>query len=1331
MTRAAPDFVVEAGRLLTLRRVPQAIGRCRQGLLGAPECVSGRLLLASALFAAAQYDEVLAQLEAVAAFDAKHPLCELLRGETLLHLGSLARAEQALLRARSLGAPERSVEVLSQALAAQRERPVGEQRRPAGGTSSPPEGAAPRPAGAPAKPSADGAPTAEIGARALVALPLEDLDALLDALDGWREAPQPVPTGEIETQEVTSVEQPTGLHGLRPAAPAAEDGCTGSSPAAAASGADSSQFDAGDTIRQRAPLAVLPTAVVPDAARHAAAHDLAFQQTMRGPLKPPPAAGAGAPRVLAEAPRALAPVASTAAELSAQEIETVSRLLEPQRVAASPRAAAAAARHAEAGPIDLTDSAIELELAEGSSVESAEQWSSPLAAVDAADGVPVMLHDAEISVVLPAQVVDVVATDGFDRPSLEHRSSPSLRGGADRAAVPEAQTGEGLAAAAPERTEALARSALVPYSDDLSASQPVRRDAGSAAAAARVGARSAGPRSPEGSQGSARSWGSRSEEASAGPLRASSLGRSAPGRRFRAPSAAMGRRSLPTLWTLIAGDRSAQRWALVLIGCIAVVTVALLVGFLVRGYRLRQLSTLRWQAARLRLERGNLGDFAAAAQLLGAGAAGAGGTALARHLQARVVAAIPVEFGDPLGSARTPSAGGAWVDDEQAAAAVYGTLGRGQLDQAEQLVARALRLFPESSLLLYLHGRLALVRGEPDRAQQWLQQAAQRAPRDLLIAAALGDALRQRGEASLALQHYQRTLQLNPEHVASALGRARCLLELDRLADAARQLRVVLHGELRRAAARGQHAWAYLLLGTLHRKARDPDEARRDLQQARALAPASDPVFLEALAWALLGVDRVGEAETAAAAAATLMPGRPSVALLSATVFLREGRLHEAGEQAQRASALDEAALVNAEIELGLGRVEQAARQLQSRPVVASSAAGQLLAARVGAARGEVEDALAVARELAADRPNQVQALTVVGRLLLGEGRLAEARHALEQALRHDADALEPRLALVEVMLGEHAIVAARDELVRLVRAYPWSTIATKRLAELDLGRNDLLPARKAAEALLQRVPKDDEAQLLLVRVRVAGYEFEAAEQQLLKVDRGAAGQRDLAVGRLALAADDGRRAVAHLLAALRVLPHESTAWSLLVQAYLAVDRPDRARKAWQSMLRRFPRAWRTYETQGRLELSAARPHAAVQALRQAIALAANQVRFPAEEAGSEVLLAVALQDAGDARQALEALSRAETACPLCPEPPFRRGLALQELRRQREAVGALVRAVRLSPRMPQVYYALGKLYQGLGRRAEALRMYRQYLELGPPEELADDVRRALAELQR
>jgi len=299
------------------------------------------------------------------------------------------------------------------------------------------------------------------------------------------------------------------------------------------------------------------------------------------------------------------------------------------------------------------------------------------------------------------------------------------------------------------------------------------------------------------------------------------------------------------------------------------------------------------------------------------------------------------------------------------------------------------------------------------------------------------------------------------------------------------------------------------------------------------------------------------------------------------------------------------------------------------------------------------------------------------------------------------------------------------------VSAYPWSTIATKRLAELDLGRHDLLAARKATEALLQRVPHDDEAQLLLVRVRVAGYELEAAEQQLLKIERGAAGQRDLAAGRLALAADDGRRAVGHLLAAVRALPHERSAWSLLVQAYLAVDRPDRARQAWQSMLRRFPRAWQTYETQGRLELSAARPHAAVLALRQAIALAAGQVRYPAEEAATELLLGVALQDGGDLRQALEALTRAETACPLCPEPPFRRGLALQELRRQPEAVGALVRAVRLSPRMPQVYYALGKLYQSLERRTEALRMYRQYLELNPPEELADDVRRAMAELQR
>ncbi|MBK6847844.1 MAG: tetratricopeptide repeat protein [Proteobacteria bacterium] len=1390
MSGSAPGFIVEAGRLLGLRRAAQAIRCCRHGLLGDPQCVEGRLLLALALLAAGQYDEALAQVDAVQAFEADHPLAELLRAEALLLLGSVARAEQALLRARALGAAVQPLEHLLQQLAVQRAAARGARRGAGARVTNEPDGADASFDDAAAPVASGAAPTAEVGWRQPVSAPCEELDQLLRALRLQAVAALPVATLEIATQEVTSNEQLTGLYrrgAYRPVS-GLHEVPTRELVAPTAGGAP---VDGADAVALRGALDAVPTAVVPDAARRAAAHDLAFQQTMRGPLRPPLAHRAGgraddrravesaavesaavesvavesvavesaavesvavesaAVESVAVEPvlRAFASATGAPAELTAQEIETVSHLLAPRAVVSPAPRKGVSEWPRDLEPIELTDSAVEIALAdpllpdtpEPAVARPAEPVGVPVEqrapperrATGLTTSAPVALQEAEISLVLPAPAAWTAPLEEADQAGPQSHTSALSAGGAvgARGAV---ATWDPLANAAPQPTEALERSQLLARAEGPSGARSAQRAGSSSAASVAARDESAGPRSQDDSRPSARSWGSRSAEASAGGSQApSSLGRSVPRRRFRAPSAAFGRRPRTGWWTLIAGDRSAQRWALVLIGCIAVVTLALLVGFLVRGYRLRQLSALRLEAARLRVERGNLADYTASAQLLGAtGGAGSGGAAV-QHLHARLVAAIPIEFGDRWGAAPAPIADGAWEDDEEAAAAVYLRLVGGQLDQAEALAARALRSFPESALLLYLRGRLALLRGEPERAQQWLMQATQRAPRAVLFAAALGEALRGRAEPSLALQQYQRALQLNRVHVASALGRARCLLELERLADAGRQLQQVLHGELRAEAARGQQAWAFLLLGNLHRVARDPDEARRDLQQARSLAPATDPVFLEELAWALMAVDRVGEAETAAAAAAALMPGRPRAALLSATVLLREGRLQEAWEQAQRASTLAEAALVRAEVEFRLGRVEQAARELQSWPVVASSPAGQLLAARVAAARGESEDALAAARELAASQPDQVEALTVVGGLLLAEGRLGEARRALEQALRHDADALEPRLALVQVMLGEHALTAARDELVRLVGAYPWSTIATKRLAELDLGRHDLLAARKATEALLQRVPHDDEAQLLLVRVRVAGYELEAAEQQLLKIDRGVAGQRDLATGRLALAADDGRRAVGHLLAAVRALPHDRSAWSLLVQAYLAVDRPDRARQAWQSMLRRFPRAWQTYETQGRLELSAARPHAAVLALRQAIALAADQVRYPAEQAATEVLLGVALQDGGDLRQALEALTRAETACPLCPEPPFRRGLALQELRRQPEAVGALVRAVRLSPRMPQVYYALGKLYQSLERRTEALRMYRQYLELNPPEELADDVRRAMAELQR
>ena len=82
-----------------------------------------------------------------------------------------------------------------------------------------------------------------------------------------------------------------------------------------------------------------------------------------------------------------------------------------------------------------------------------------------------------------------------------------------------------------------------------------------------------------------------------------------------------------------------------------------------------------------------------------------------------------------------------------------------RLDEAEDLIRRALELKPESGYILDSMGWVYFQKGDIDRAVPYLEQAVEKRPLDPIILEHLGDAYREMGRTDDALELYRRALK--------------------------------------------------------------------------------------------------------------------------------------------------------------------------------------------------------------------------------------------------------------------------------------------------------------------------------------------------------------------------------------------------------------------------------------------------------------------------------------------------------------------------------------------------------------------------------------------
>lgn len=782
-----------------------------------------------------------------------------------------------------------------------------------------------------------------------------------------------------------------------------------------------------------------------------------------------------------------------------------------------------------------------------------------------------------------------------------------------------------------------------------------------------------------------------------------------------------------TTWvTLVLGESGRQRWVRAAIA-VCIVLLALGGGFLFRSLRIGHQVERKVEEARGLLDRGNVRDYQQAAQRFADVIRGRKEDGVAKSRMARVNAAIPFEFGDANPAAlrdmpKTPKGGPA-----VAALTIYRFLAAGKLRAALRSVSDARSQYKENALIRYLSGRIYLLEGRAEPASRELAKAVELNPRDCQAMAWLGLVNLKLEKPEEAAKWLERSLRHNPSHVTSHLGRAKMLLAKRRLAEADVLLNEVATGKHAKYASRGQRGWALALRAKVKALENKVGPARAFVEKARVSAPTGDPAFYDLLADVLIDLFQLGSAEKMAKQSEKVMGHRPHPRIAQARIFLLQGRA-QAAWRASSTLESEASALLNARIQLELGKITDARRSIEGVLQRTKSVEAELTMARVLAAEGKLQEAQSGLSALLSAHPKDGRVLTALGVLFLEQRSYDRAKDYFSRAAKHDHTALGAKLGLADVYLARGDYEKAHQTLNEEHRTHPWFVPISKKLAWLDIGGMNLSDAKSNLQRVLKAVPGDMEAQLMLVEVLTLQRNFGAASSALEKARGGAAPAVALAEGRLALVREEARPAISKLeLACER--GKDPSALVLLARAYGFESKGGGASFArFRAAFGKLPE-W--HQAHGILALAQGRPRGASTEFKKADSLLRESPRSPRAVAMLYIDWAQALQDDGRAQEALRKVQLAKTRCKACYFVHYREGLVRDEQERSAEAIAALRKAVELAPTFRDSYYWLGKIYADQEDRKKAREAYQSYLRLNPPAAEAKEVREALRDLGR
>ncbi|URI10437.1 PEP-CTERM system TPR-repeat protein PrsT [Aquincola tertiaricarbonis] len=405
---------------------------------------------------------------------------------------------------------------------------------------------------------------------------------------------------------------------------------------------------------------------------------------------------------------------------------------------------------------------------------------------------------------------------------------------------------------------------------------------------------------------------------------------------------------------------------------------------------------------------------------------------------------------------------------------------RGDLDQANQAIAEALRSVPAYSDAMTLRARIVAQQGRPDEAFRILDDVLAKSPASATAWQLRAELLmRVRSDTAGALAAHQKAHQLDPKLLPAAVGPAVILLAQGKLDEAATQIQTLK--KQFPASPQGRLLEAQLAL-----QKGDIAKSKELLQPLQKIWPDHPGVLLLAGAQAYQAGSLV-QAESLLQRTLINAPTQLIARQLLARTYVRGGQpakalstlqpvLAEKGVDAVSLSIAAEAHLQSGDPATAESMYRQAVALDPGNAVTRTA----LASARIG--RGDQDGGVAALKEIAATDSSTVADLALVS-TLTRMGRYIDALTAIDALQKKQPDSPSASFLRGGVQLLMGQAQDARSSFGRALEKDPAYFPATAQLAKLDIQDAQPEQAKKRFQDSLKVRPNHLPAQLALLEL--------------------------------------------------------------------------------------------------------------------------------------------------------------------------------------------------------------------------------------------------------